>query len=106
MTRYTAWLVRKHRHARGRQGSALDQLIVESLLLQSSDWAFILKTGTAAAYAKARIRAHVHRIFRLGHLVDTGIVEADDAMFVDDLRRRDNFLLSLGEDVLRLPFDP
>jgi 1,4-alpha-glucan branching enzyme len=105
-TRYTAWLVRKHRQAGGLQGQALDQLIVESLLLQSSDWAFILKTGTAAAYAEARIRAHVHRIFHLGHLIETGIVEADDASFVEDLRRRDNLFSFLGRDVLRSPFDP
>ena len=49
--------------------------IRELLLLQSSDWPFILKTGTATRYAEARIRAHVHRLRHLGHLVETGTVE-------------------------------
>src|SRR5262249_54942051 len=60
-TRYVEWLVKKYRHADGLVGEALDQTIRELLLLQSSDWNFIIKTGTATRYAEARIRAHTHR---------------------------------------------
>jgi 1,4-alpha-glucan branching enzyme len=104
-TRYARWLVRTHRHADGRRGQALDQSIRELLLLQSSDWPFILKTGTATRYAEARIRAHVHRLRHLGHLVETGIVEGTDSIWLDDLCKRDNFLSALAGDELRRSFD-
>ena len=92
-TRYARWLVEQHRDADGRRGQALDQAIRELLLLQSSDWPFILKTGTATRYAEARIRAHVHRLRHLGHLVETGVIEGTDAAWLDDLCQRDNFLV-------------
>jgi len=40
---------------------ALDQAARELLLAQSSDWAFIMKTGTMVEYAKKRTRDHVAR---------------------------------------------
>ncbi len=104
-TRYARWLVEKHRHASGRRGQALDQSIRELLLLQSSDWPFILKTGTATRYAEARIRAHVHRLRHLGYMVETGVIEGTDAIWLDDLCQRDNFLASLSGDALRHWFD-
>jgi 1,4-alpha-glucan branching enzyme len=103
-TRYAKWLVEKYSDAEGRRGEALDQLVRELLLLQSSDWAFILKTGTVARYAEARIRAHVHRLRHLGHLVETGIQDEADARWLDDVRERDNFLASLSGAELRSPF--
>jgi 1,4-alpha-glucan branching enzyme len=104
-TRYARWLVERYRHAQGPQGEALDQLVRELLLLQSSDWPFILKTGTATRYAEARIRAHVHRLRHLGHLVEKGNIEGADAAWLDDVRSRDNFLAELHADELRAPFD-
>jgi 1,4-alpha-glucan branching enzyme len=86
-------------------GEALDQAIRELLLLQSSDWPFIIKTGTATRYAEARVRAHVHRLRHLGHLVETGTVEGTDGVWLDELRSRDNFLASMTGEELRAPFD-
>jgi 1,4-alpha-glucan branching enzyme len=106
-TRYVRWLVDRYSHAAraaDRVGQALDQTIRELLLLQSSDWAFILKTGTATRYAEGRIRAHVHRLRHLGHLVETGVIEGKDALWLDDVCRRDNFLASLTGDDLRRCF--
>lgn len=104
-TRYAGWLVQRHRQAEGWRGEALDQLIVELLLLQSSDWAFILKTGTVARYAEARIRAHVRRLRHLGHLVETGNVEQGDMAWLEDVRKRDNLFRQLSGSELRSPFD-
>ncbi|HZU83318.1 MAG TPA: 1,4-alpha-glucan branching protein domain-containing protein [Polyangiaceae bacterium] len=104
-TRYTKWLVRSHLRAAGRRGEALDQVVRELLLLQSSDWPFILKTGTVARYAEARIRAHLHRLGRLGQLVETGDIKDADARWLDDVRARDNFLAQLSGDELRSVFD-
>ena len=40
---------------------ALNQAARELLLAQSSDWAFIMKTGTTVEYAKKRTRDHIAR---------------------------------------------
>jgi 1,4-alpha-glucan branching enzyme len=104
-TRYTKWLVDQHRGADGARGEALDQAIRELLLLQSSDWPFILKTGTATGYAQARIRSHVHRLRHLGHLVESGRIEGEDAAWLEDVARRDNFLGALRGEELRRPFE-
>jgi 1,4-alpha-glucan branching enzyme len=43
----------------------LKQMARELLLAQSSDWAFLMKTGTATHYAAKRTRDHVLRFTRL-----------------------------------------
>ncbi len=100
-TRWAAQLVRDHRHATGHRGRALDQVVRELLLLQSSDWAFILKTGTSTGYADARIRSHTHRLRHLGWLVEKPVWDASDVAFVDDVCARDAFLAGLSSDQLR-----
>jgi 1,4-alpha-glucan branching enzyme len=84
---------------------ALDQAIRELLLLQSSDWNFIIKTATSATYAEARIRTHTHRLRHLGHLVETGVIEGTDALWLEDVQRRDSFLAEMRGDELRRSFD-
>jgi 1,4-alpha-glucan branching enzyme len=101
-TRYVSWLVKTHRRADGARGEALDQTIRELLLLQSSDWNFIIKTGTSMRYAEARIRAHTHRLRHLGHIVESG---EDDGSWLGDVRARDNFLAGIHGDALRRVFD-
>jgi 1,4-alpha-glucan branching enzyme len=76
----------------------------ELLLLQSSDWPFILKMGTATRYAEARIRAHVHRLRHLGHLVEKDELQEADLAWLADVRARDNFLAELHGAELRAPF--
>jgi 1,4-alpha-glucan branching enzyme len=104
-TRYAKNLIERHRGATGARGEALDQVIRELLLLQSSDWPFILKTGTATGYAQARIRSHVHRLRHLGYMVETGRIEGEDAAWLDDVRSRDNFLAGMHGEELRAPFE-
>ncbi|MFV0415340.1 MAG: glycoside hydrolase family 57 protein [Chthoniobacterales bacterium] len=43
----------------------LKQLVRELLLAQSSDWAFLMRTGTASEYAALRTQTHVDNFFRL-----------------------------------------
>jgi 1,4-alpha-glucan branching enzyme len=79
LDRDTAWILR-HQHelerrmveharkAPARTASSsriLDQMARELLLAQSSDWAFIITSKTAAHYAEMRFRAHVDRFLRL-----------------------------------------
>jgi 1,4-alpha-glucan branching enzyme len=44
---------------------ALNQCARELLLAQSSDWAFIMKTGTMVEYAVKRTRSHIQRFHKL-----------------------------------------
>ena len=104
-TRYASWLVKKHRGATGTKGRALDQIVRELLLLQSSDWPFILHTGTASGYALARLQAHDHRLRKLAHFVENDVSTNDDAKWLDDVCARDNFLWQLDSQTLRAPFD-
>ena len=46
-------------------GRALNQAARELLLAQSSDWAFIMKTGTMVEYAHKRTKDHIGRFDRL-----------------------------------------
>ena len=75
--------------AEGLQRRALNQAARELLLAQSSDWAFIMKTGTMVEYAHRRTREHVLRFNRIADQlkhrnVDEGwlsMVEGRDNIF-------------------------
>src|SRR5207253_6390465 len=48
---------------------ALNQAARELLLAQSSDWAFIITTGTMVQYAVKRFKDHIHRFTRLYEMI-------------------------------------
>ena len=57
------------------------------MLAQSSDWAFIMKTGTMVDYARDRTRVHVTNFH---HLYDTlGRGEVDEG-WLGEIERRHN----------------
>jgi 1,4-alpha-glucan branching enzyme len=66
-------------HAQAIAGStearALNQAARSLLLAQASDWAFIMKTGTAVEYAQGRIRDHLARFHFLADAVERGEVD-------------------------------
>lgn len=105
-TRYTGWLVAKYRNLGGDRGRALDQLIRELLLAQSSDWAFILTTATTREYAEARFRAHIHRLRHLGHLVEKRALSHEDIAWLDDVSARDSLFNGMSSEELREGFEP
>jgi 1,4-alpha-glucan branching enzyme len=77
---------------------ALDQAARELLLLQSSDWAFILRNKTQVGYAIARVKAHLGRFDRLC----TDVVEGRiDEAWLADLEARDNIFPALDFRVYR-----
>jgi 1,4-alpha-glucan branching enzyme len=65
----------------------LKQLARELLLAQSSDWAFLMKTGTAREYATQRTIDHLARFNRLH---DQFVANAPDEEFLRDCEWRDN----------------
>jgi 1,4-alpha-glucan branching enzyme len=65
----------------------LKQLARELLLAQSSDWAFLIKTGTAKHYASRRVTDHLLRFNRLHDDFTSGNV---DEGFLANCEWRDN----------------
>jgi 1,4-alpha-glucan branching enzyme len=104
MDQPNAWLWRHVHHASRelarvaakRDGGAIEQAAAELLLLQASDWPFILQTGTAEGYANARARAHAARLRDLLAMIERG--DVDDRRLAD-LCERDDFLMSLREEL-------
>ncbi|PZR72916.1 MAG: DUF1957 domain-containing protein [Chthoniobacterales bacterium] len=66
---------------------ALKQLARELLLAQSSDWAFLMKTGTARHYATKRVTDHLLRFNRLFDELTNGQI---DEGFLSNCEWRDN----------------
>ncbi|MEW5760598.1 MAG: DUF1957 domain-containing protein, partial [Candidatus Thermoplasmatota archaeon] len=64
-------------NADGLEKRALNQSARELLLAQSSDWAFIMKSGTAVQYAVKRASEHISRFNRLYHFLKNKSIDAD-----------------------------
>ena len=69
------------------QRRALNQAARELLLAQSSDWAFIMKTGTMVEYARERTRVHV---LNFNHLYDEIKSDRVDEGWLNEIERRHN----------------
>ncbi|HJW85657.1 MAG TPA: 1,4-alpha-glucan branching protein domain-containing protein [Candidatus Brocadiaceae bacterium] len=66
---------------------ALNQAARELLLAQSSDWAFIMKTGTMVEYAAKRTKEH---LFRFTRLYDDIRANTIDAAWLSEIEGKDN----------------
>ncbi len=58
-------LANTYEAAGGTLRRALNQAARELLLAQSSDWPFIMKTGTMVSYAHMRLKSHIANFTRL-----------------------------------------
>jgi len=65
----------------------LNQMAKEVLLAQSSDWAFIMKTGTFVNYAVNRTREHIGRFMALHEQLRSGRI---DVAMLEDAERKYN----------------
>jgi 1,4-alpha-glucan branching enzyme len=77
---------------------ALDQAARELLLAQSSDWAFIMKTGTTVEYAKKRTRDHVARFTYLHRVLTEGGL---DEAILREFEERDNIFPEIDYRIYR-----
>jgi len=68
-------LARSHQRADGLLRRALNQAAREILLAQSSDWAFILKTGTVVEYAEKRVKQHLGRFAEIVKQIENQEIE-------------------------------
>ncbi|MCL5035848.1 MAG: DUF1957 domain-containing protein [Chloroflexi bacterium] len=77
---------------------ALNQAARELLLAQSSDWAFIMKTGTHVEYAHKRTQEHVNRFTRLYYEITEDRV---DEGFLSNLEALDNIFSEIDYSIYR-----
>jgi 1,4-alpha-glucan branching enzyme len=82
----------------GLRRRALNQAARELLLLQASDWAFIMKTGTTVPYAEKRTRDHAFRFDRLFEDLKAGRI---DEAWLREIEDRDTIFPSLDYRVYR-----
>jgi 1,4-alpha-glucan branching enzyme len=71
----------------GLVARALHQAARELLLAESSDWPFILKTGTMVPYAKKRIAMHIGRFTKLYDDIKNKSI---DESWLSEVEQRDN----------------
>lgn len=84
-------LVERFPDATGEQRSVLNQAARELLLLQSSDWPFLVTTGQAKEYASQRFMQHVERFTQLADLAERGGAFTDgERKMLNDMEERDN----------------
>lgn len=80
-------------HAAGNLERALNQAARELLLLQSSDWAFIMKTGTMVDYAVRRTKVHIHRFNQLYEQIKYNRI---DPYYLHEIEEKDNLFPNLN----------
>jgi 1,4-alpha-glucan branching enzyme len=80
-------LARANPDAAALHRRALNQAARELLLAQSSDWAFIMKTGTMVDYARERTRIHVLNFNHLYDMIRSGNI---DESWLAEIERRHN----------------
>ena len=80
-------LAQSYPSADGDLKRALNQAARELLLLQSSDWAFIMKTGTMVEYAIKRTKNHINRFNTLYDQIKYNRIDSD---YLHRLEERDD----------------
>ncbi|GAB6157945.1 DUF1957 domain-containing protein [Desulfotomaculum varum] len=69
--------------ATGLLRRALNQAGRELLLAQSSDWAFIISTGTMVPYAIKRTKQHIANFLKLYHAVKSGSLDENYVYYLE-----------------------
>jgi 1,4-alpha-glucan branching enzyme len=88
------------------RGAALDQAVRELLLLQASDWAFMIDRGDMARYGEARARAHAERARRLAALATKAALTPEERAWIRAICDSDRFLAELRGPAIRDAFAP
>ncbi|TYB33176.1 MAG: DUF1957 domain-containing protein [Flexistipes sinusarabici] len=75
----------------------LNQMAREILLAQSSDWAFLMTTGTATEYAVKRTKEHIYNFLRLEKMLEGSV----DQRFLSKCENKNSILQELTFNVYR-----
>jgi 1,4-alpha-glucan branching enzyme len=74
---------RRYPEAEGLARRALNQMARELMLAESSDWAFIMKSGTMVNYAVRRTREHIANFLRLHEDMNKNTLEEDLVAYLE-----------------------
>jgi 1,4-alpha-glucan branching enzyme len=83
-------LVATYPDAENSRAEVLNQAARELLLLQSSDWPFLVTTGQATDYAAERFQEHLSRFDQLAAIAEADEMTEGDLEQLAALRERDN----------------
>ncbi|MBI3964871.1 MAG: DUF1957 domain-containing protein [Chloroflexi bacterium] len=78
-------LVERFPQVSGERHEVLSQAARELLLLQSSDWPFLVTTGQAREYAETRFEEHCERFNKLAALAERETVDAEAVTYAREL---------------------
>jgi 1,4-alpha-glucan branching enzyme len=92
-TRMTTLVKSRGREVTADDDRVLRQLARELLLAQSSDWAFLIRNGTAKDYATKRVSDHLSRFQKLADQMENDNVDAE---FLVQCEERDNLFRNLN----------
>jgi len=76
----------------------LNQMARELLLAQSSDWAFMMKTGAFSEYASKRTVAHLERFYLLKSYLERDFYNFE---VLEDIERKDNIFPDLNYSIYK-----
>ncbi|MDK2820738.1 MAG: 1,4-alpha-glucan branching enzyme [Clostridia bacterium] len=88
-------LANKYPSAEGILLRALNQAARELLVAQSSDWAFIMKTGTMVDYAVTRTKQHLSNFWDIKHYIDNNSLN-DNSEKIKDLEDKNNIFSDIN----------
>ena len=91
-----AELANRFPNAEGVLKRALNQAARELVLMQSSDWAFLMTVGTAKEYSTKRTKEHVKRFISLYEMITGNRI---DEAYVWDLEQKDNIFPHIDYNV-------
>jgi len=83
-------IVKKFSHSEGLIRGLLNQAARELLLLQSSDWPFLVTTGQAKGYATDRFLLHYQRFRNLISIVEKGEFSEKEINYLQEIEEIDN----------------
>ena len=78
-------LVTRYPEANGAMKKILNQAARELVLMQSSDWPFLITTGQARQYAENRFLEHVNRFQQLADVAESGRVDKATLMLCNQI---------------------
>ncbi len=88
-------IVEQHPNATGIMREILNQAARELLLLQSSDWAFLITTGQAKDYATMRFTTHVNNFYELVRIAESKQVNKEAENLCRQLWEKDKIFPNL-----------
>lgn len=79
------YLSRKIQNPTELEKRALNQALRELLLAQSSDWPFIITTGTSTNYAETRLKTHLNRFLEICDWLECGKIDNEKLNYYEDV---------------------